>query len=127
AALVAVAGPLTNLLIAFVAFGAGVLTGVITPYGFEAGLAGMVISTVVAVNLGFFVFNSLPLPPLDGSRVMYALAPEFVRRGMEVVERFGILFVFIIVLVASPLLFEFMSIAIGFFMDIFGVIFGLQG
>ena len=94
AALVAIAGPLTNLLIAFVVFGVGVLSGVITSAGVEATLAGQIIITAVSVNLGFFVFNILPIPPLDGSRVLYALAPDPVKAGMEYIERYGIFLVF---------------------------------
>lgn len=124
-ALVAVAGPLVNLAIAFVAFGIGALTGVITPEGIVASLYGQVIHAFVLVNLGFFVFNMIPLPPLDGSRVLYALAPDFVRRGMEAVERFGILIVFAVVIIASPVLFSFMSMAITFFWDLFSVVFGV--
>jgi Zn-dependent protease len=101
AALVAVAGPLTNLLIAFVVFGIGAVTGIITAEGVYNTFAGIVVWTAVQVNLGFFIFNILPIPPLDGSRVLYALAPEFIRRGMEVIERYGVLFVFILVLLAS--------------------------
>ncbi|MEO7904505.1 MAG: site-2 protease family protein, partial [Candidatus Saccharimonadales bacterium] len=82
-ALVALAGPLTNLLIAFVVFGLGVVTGVITSMGIAVGFAGLLVQTTIAVNLGFFIFNMIPFPPLDGSRVLYALAPEFIRRGME--------------------------------------------
>lgn len=125
AALVAIAGPLTNLLIAFVAYGAAVIAGVASGVMFDSsGLLGTVLMLIVQVNLGFFIFNMIPLPPLDGSRVLYALAPDFVRRGMEMIERFGIIFVFAIVLLASPLLFRFMSGAIGLFLDIFAAIFG---
>ena len=56
------------------------------------------------VNLGFFAFNILPVPPLDGSRVLYAVAPEGVQRVMDAIERTGLLLIFIIVLVASPVL-----------------------
>lgn len=104
AALVAVAGPLTNLLIAFVAYGVGVVCGVVTVEGFSLTLAGTITYTFVIVNIGFFVFNMLPIPPLDGSRVLYALAPEFVRRGMEAVERAGLLVLFVIVLFASTII-----------------------
>lgn len=86
-ALVALAGPLTNLLLAFVTFGTAALIGLETAIG-------QVMITATVVNLGFFVFNMLPIPPLDGSRAFYALAPEFVRRGMEVIEQFGILVIF---------------------------------
>ena len=124
AALVAISGPLTNLVIAFVAYGATVIVGGGSGAGLAGGLLQMILMLTVTINLGFFVFNMIPLPPLDGSRVLYALAPEFVRRGMEAIERFGIIFVFAIVLLAGPLLFEFMGEAINFFLDIFAAIFG---
>lgn len=102
-ALVALAGPLTNLFIAFLAFGFGVLTGIISAEGVEVSLAGRIIFTAVGVNLGFFVFNMLPIPPLDGSRALYALAPEGARRVMEQIERYGIFFIFAIVIEASSM------------------------
>lgn len=104
AAIVALAGPLTNLLIAFVVFGVGVISGVISSDGIAMNLTGTIIWTAVQVNLGFFIFNILPIPPLDGSRVVYALAPEVVRRGMEQIERYGIMLVFALVLVGSSVL-----------------------
>ena len=104
AAMVALAGPLTNLLIAFVVFGVGVILGVISSDGIAMNLTGTIIWTAVQVNLGFFIFNILPIPPLDGSRVVYALAPEVVRRGMEQIERYGIMLVFALVLVGSSVL-----------------------
>ena len=68
----------------------------------------------------------IPLPPLDGSRVLYALAPEFVRRGMEAIEQFGIFFIFAIVLLASSVIGQFMSVVSLFFIDLFAKIFGLS-
>ncbi|HEX6416063.1 MAG TPA: site-2 protease family protein [Candidatus Saccharimonadales bacterium] len=121
AALVALAGPLTNFLLAFVAFGIYALMG--TP---QSGFAAELSIIFVYVNLGFFVFNMIPIPPLDGSRVLYALAPEFVRRGMEAIERFGIIFIFLIVLVASPVIGAFMAGSIRFFVNIFSWIFGIS-
>lgn len=120
AALVAVAGPLTNFLIAFIAFGVYVVCGM--P---NEGLWALILSTTVSVNLGFFVFNMLPLPPLDGSRVLYALAPEFVRRIMETIEQFGVFFVFAIVLFASSAIGAIMLTVINFIINIFGRIFGV--
>jgi Zn-dependent protease len=120
AALIAVAGPLTNLLIAFVVFGVYVLAG--QP---STGIFAQILVTSVMVNLGFFIFNIIPIPPLDGSRVLYALAPDFVRRGMEMIEQYGIILVFIIVLAASSLIGEFMRTAINFFISVFSHIFGL--
>lgn len=125
AALVAAAGPLTNLLIAFIVFGIGVVTGIISDAGIFASTTGLIVQTAIAVNLGFFVFNMLPIPPLDGSRVLYALAPEFVRRGMEAVERAGILVIFAIVLVASSALGSVMSVSINGILQVFETIFRL--
>jgi Zn-dependent protease len=119
AALVAVAGPLTNFMIAFLMFGVYVVVGM--PDGFT----GLIFATVIKVNLGFFIFNMIPLPPLDGSRVIYALAPEFVRRGMEVMEQFGVIIIFAIVLVASSAIGGFMAAAIDFFVVLFGYLFGV--
>lgn len=123
AALVALAGPLTNLLIAFLAFGVGVVTGVISSAGVEASLAGQIILTMVSVNLGFFVFNMLPIPPLDGSRVLYALAPEGARRIMEQIEQYGIFFVFAIVMLGSSVIGRVMVAAIQAIISLFQAIF----
>jgi Zn-dependent protease len=121
AALVAVAGPLTNLLIAFVAYGIYVVTG-----GNTTGLIGDILMVGVVVNLGFFIFNMLPIPPLDGSRVLYALAPEFIRRGMEAIERLGIIVILILVVVASSAIGVFMQQSIKFFLELFAHIFGVS-
>ena len=123
AALVAIAGPLTNLLIAFVVFGVGVLSGVITSAGVETTLAGQIIITAVSVNLGFFVFNILPIPPLDGSRVLYALAPDPVKAGMEYIERYGIFLVFGVVLIGSSVLGQIMAGGINGILQLFMTIF----
>jgi Zn-dependent protease len=121
AALVAIAGPLTNLVIAFVFFGIYALVGMPS-----SGTIGLVLTTGVIVNLGFFVFNIIPIPPLDGSRVLYALAPEFARRGMEAIERYGIIVIFLIVMLASSVISSYMIAAINFFVSLFGHIFGVS-
>lgn len=119
AALVAIAGPLTNFIIAFIAYGVIGLASLTsaTPLGY-------VLIITVMVNLGFFIFNMLPIPPLDGSRVLYALAPDFFRRGMEAVERFGVLFVFALILVASPVITQIMSYAANAVLQFFSLVFG---
>lgn len=120
AALVALAGPITNLLIAFILFGAMVVLNLSPIQG-----VGSVLMLAVTVNLGFFIFNMIPIPPLDGSRVLYALAPEFVRRGMELVEQYGIILVFILVLAAGSLIGEVMAGGISAIIQLFVLIFGV--
>ena len=121
AALVAIAGPLTNLLLAFVFFGVYAL---VQPAA--NALATQILFMAVSINLGFFIFNMIPIPPLDGSRVVYALAPEFVRRIMEFIEQYGIFLVFIIVIMASSVIGQIMLTGIQFFLGLFATIFGLS-
>lgn len=96
-ALVAIAGPVTNILLAFIMFVIGTWTGGVL----DTGMWGTICWQFIIVNLGFGVFNLIPIPPLDGSRVLYALAPDGVRRVMEGMERWGIWLVMILV-VAVP-------------------------
>jgi len=117
-ALVALGGPLTNLVIAFIAFGIWTLVGVSS-----TNILSLFLSLMITVNLGFFVFNILPIPPLDGSRVLYALAPEFARTAMRFIEQFGIMIVFVLVLVAGPLLGAYMNEVISFFLNAFALVF----
>lgn len=96
-ALVGVSGPLTNLAIAFVS---GALYKVFTP----VGLLGDINEMFIVVNVGLFVFNMLPLPPLDGSRLLYAFAPEPVQKFMRQVESFGIFGLVLILMFAYPII-----------------------
>lgn len=119
AALVAFAGPLTNLFLSFVFFGIWAVAGAPSP----DTIGGLFLQLAVVVNLGFFVFNMLPIPPLDGSRVLYALAPEFVRAGMRFIEQLGLVVIFVLVLVASSGLGVFLGTIIDFFLGVFSGIF----
>ncbi|OGL34264.1 zinc metalloprotease ywhC [Candidatus Saccharibacteria bacterium RIFCSPHIGHO2_12_FULL_42_8] len=114
--LVALAGPFTNLLLAFVGFSILALTDMNSTIQY-------ILQLWVLVNLGFFVFNMLPIPPLDGSRLIYYLAPNSVRRFMEVVEQYGIIIIFALILLFSPYLTSFMQLGINFFLSIFTAIF----
>ncbi len=94
AALVGVAGPLTNLVLAIFAGGVIQLFGSHLP-----ALWIQIFATFTLVNASFFVFNMIPFPPLDGSRLLYAIAPDPVRSVMERIEALGfmaIIFFFVI-------------------------------
>ena len=99
-ALVAVVGPLTNFLIALMAFLIGIATGVLTATGSDyatSDLARTIFTQFIMVNLGFGIFNLIPIPPLDGSRVLYALAPDGARRFLSFIEQYGLVVVLILV------------------------------
>lgn len=119
AALVGIAGPLTNFVIAFFAFGIYAVFGV-------SGLFGEILQLTVLVNLGFFIFNMLPIPPLDGSRLLYALAPSGARRAMEVIEQQGIVIVFALVLLFSSQIGIFIVSVRDAIVVAFATIFGLS-
>ncbi len=91
AALIAAAGPFTNLALAVLgALVARLFVG-------DASIFNA-LTIFVSLNVGLFVFNLIPIPPLDGSRVLYAFAPESLQRFMAQLEQFGIFIVFGLVL-----------------------------
>jgi Zn-dependent protease len=66
----------------------------------------------------------IPVPPLDGSRLLYALAPDFFRNILESIEKFGLVIVFAILLLSGSALETFISKSISFFISAFGHVFG---
>lgn len=98
-AIVAAAGPLTNFLLAFIFFLIGHFSGAIYGAGGETVL--FIFQEIIFINLGFMIFNLLPIPPLDGSRILYAISPDFFRKALISLEQYGLIFVFILVLLFS--------------------------
>lgn len=94
AALVGVSGPMTNLALAMFA------GGILRLFQITDGNMFTIIGTFVVVNLSFFVFNMIPYPPLDGSRLLYAFAPEALRKLMRKIEQAGLMAILIFMLVA---------------------------
>lgn len=120
-ALVAIVGPLTNFLLAFIAFAVGHFSGVM----YAPGLGRFAVLQMISTNLGFFLFNILPIPPLDGSRVLYAIAPDGVRIWLEKIEKFGIIIIYALLLIAGGFFSTYMGQGINgiynWFYKIFGV------
>jgi Zn-dependent protease len=89
-ALVALAGPLTNFILALVSF---------LVFWNTSGAVSEVALSAVTINLGFMVFNLFPIPPLDGSRIVYAIAPDGVRGLMKNLEQYGLFIVYILLFI----------------------------
>ncbi|MFI5270729.1 MAG: site-2 protease family protein [Candidatus Saccharimonadales bacterium] len=94
-ALVGIAGPLTNLLLAVIA---SLIFRAVHPV--LGSLTYEALTIFVWINVGLFIFNLIPIPPLDGSRVLYAVAPEPVQEIMQRIEAFGFITVLAFVLIA---------------------------
>jgi Zn-dependent protease len=94
AALIAAAGPLSNLVLAIAGT---VLLGTLG----IGGLLGTFLVVFITINVSLFVFNLVPVPPLDGSRVLYAFAPDGVRNVMDQLEPYGLFIVFGLILVGG--------------------------
>ncbi len=110
-ALVGVAGPLTNLLLAVIFMlilkvvdnGALQLLADGKMYVDSSYIVGFLGYSII-LNIGLFVFNMIPFPPLDGSRVLYALAPEFIQKIMMQIEGMGFTAILVFMLFGLPLI-----------------------
>jgi len=100
AALVGIAGPASNLIMA-------VIGGLLIRLTFVPDLNVWVTFwyLFIAINIGFCIFNLIPFPPLDGSRVLYAFAPRGLQRIMNQIESLGFFAIVIFILI----FFQFLS------------------
>ncbi len=111
-ALLALAGPLSNLVLAMVAS--------LVIRGLTAGsLAYDFVMIFIQLNVGLFVFNLIPIPPLDGSRVLYAFLPESAQQVMDQIEPYGFFIIFGLVLLGG--FGGILNGLTGFFLSLLGV------
>lgn len=128
-ALVSVAGPAANLVLALVAArlgrlidlraagGPAVLGHGIYWEGLDVGIRttalwGRVLVAFVVVNCSLAVFNMLPIPPLDGSRLVPLVLPARARPGFARLAPYGFLVLFLLI-VAFPGALSFVGTAVG--------------
>ena len=121
-ALVAIAGPLTNLILAFIGFVIGHFTGLL--YGSGGEIPMFIASEFVIVNLGFTIFNLIPIPPLDGSRVLYAIAPDGARAFLASIEQYGFIIVYMLIILLGPVFSGIMSGGVNGIIDFFYMLVG---
>src|SRR5262249_49541509 len=99
------AGPISNLILAFIGF---LIVGLSIRFGIFNGMSMVLVKTLtsffetfVHLNIILFVFNLIPLPPLDGYRIIEDLVPNDLRAKMTQYEQYGA--VIFLILVLTPL------------------------
>lgn len=98
-ALTALAGPLMNFLITFFAmFGMGIIAkmGNYSNSGIISNYLYILFYYIAILSTGLGIFNLIPFPPLDGSKVFGAILPEKIYFGYMKYERYGMLILFIL-------------------------------
>jgi len=106
-AIVALAGPASNLLIAFL-FGFLIRLAPVLNINSEAILTLLI--KIVLINIVLAVFNLIPIPPLDGSKILFTLLPYRFRAITEWLERYQLLLILALILVAAGLITPFVSL-----------------
>jgi Zn-dependent protease len=111
--LVAAAGPLMNFFLAWLAALAMPRIPLLPGYDFldsmlaQYPVLGPLLFYFLLTNLVLGLFNLLPVPPLDGGRIVVGLLPEPLALRWAQLERAGIVIVVLLVFVMPPLLREF--------------------
>ncbi|MDR1514320.1 MAG: site-2 protease family protein [Synergistaceae bacterium] len=91
-AIVSVAGAAGNFLTAIVC---GLAAGLIPSV--KSGALGLFMINMLYINVGLGVFNLIPIPPLDGSKVLAVMLPPSMMRGFFFLERYGMIIILVLV------------------------------
>jgi Zn-dependent protease len=104
--LVAAAGPLSNMLFALICTGALAIWAHYKPMDVvgDANPGAVLLRITMQINVALFFFNMIPIPPLDGSRVLANLLPYRFSPIFATLERYS--FILFIVLLAVPGVFQ---------------------
>ncbi len=110
--LVSFAGPAANLILAFVIATIYPFLWTFMPsvFGVTTFFGGLFLACI-SVNISFAVFNLIPFPPLDGSKILFSILPNHVYNKLLTYERYGTLI--LIVLSFTGILGKILNVIIG--------------
>jgi Zn-dependent protease len=117
AAIVALAGPLMNLILAFVG---GFLFGLVQGTDAPRSLF-LFLFSFTYINVLLAVFNLIPLPPLDGSRLLTIFLPPDRQKIIFFLDRYGFLILLALVFLAGEWLFDKIEPVQRFILELAGV------
>jgi Zn-dependent protease len=113
-ALVGLAGPLSNLVLGLVA---GVLLRTAMVFGIIDGVVTQFLGVVIYINILLMIFNLLPIPPLDGSKLLFAIVP--VSENTKIMlERYGFMFLLIFLVLFNGVFAILFNTVLNFFINI---------
>ncbi|KPL06884.1 hypothetical protein AMJ86_06710 [bacterium SM23_57] len=122
---VSLAGPVSNLGLALIfglIFRIIPKASLITATGMSRVIVVMLIYAVV-INLVLAIFNLIPIPPLDGSKILMGFAPRELEAQLLQLERFGPMLVVGLVLIGSLLHFPILWMVMKPFISFFSILF----
>ncbi len=98
--LVSLAGPMMNLLLAFIGL---ILLRLLLPYQLTdwGSITAAILSPVITINIILAAFNLIPLPPLDGSKILAGLLPDSGARMMYSLEQYGPLLLLLLIMTGA--------------------------
>jgi Zn-dependent protease len=100
-AITASAGPLSNLILAVTST---VVLGLLLRLNLAGGAARNLLIDVILLNVVLAIFNLIPLPPLDGSRIVAWLVPTRFRDAWHTVERFAPILLIVVFMFGGKLI-----------------------
>ena len=96
-ALTALAGPASNFLLALLAMGGMRLVSALAPVNGVVIWFFYFLMNLAILSIGLGLFNLIPIPPLDGSKVLFSLLPEKAYYTLMRYERYGMVIMLLIV------------------------------